>query len=100
MYNAHSLRVGCLAQLGEHRPYKARVGGSIPSTPTKSTFKEVLESPEASVVAGFFMSACYDSVRGKPRATKKIGGILGGTFQYSKVTCPQMVFKPLMTGDL
>ena len=26
---------GCLAQLVEHRPYKARVGGSIPSAPTK-----------------------------------------------------------------
>jgi hypothetical protein len=25
---------GCLAQLVEHRPYKARVGGSIPSAPT------------------------------------------------------------------
>ena len=27
---------GWLAQLGEHRPYKARVGGSIPSPPTNS----------------------------------------------------------------
>jgi ATP-dependent Lon protease len=26
---------GCLAQLGEHRPYKARVAGSIPAAPTK-----------------------------------------------------------------
>ena len=26
---------GFLAQLVEHRPYKARVGGSIPSAPTK-----------------------------------------------------------------
>ena len=25
---------GCLAQLGERRPYKARVGGSNPSAPT------------------------------------------------------------------
>ncbi len=25
---------GCLAQLGEHRPYKARVAGSIPAAPT------------------------------------------------------------------
>ena len=25
---------GCLAQLVEHRPYKAIVGGSIPSAPT------------------------------------------------------------------
>ena len=25
---------GCLAQLGEHRPYKARVVGSIPTAPT------------------------------------------------------------------
>src|SRR6185503_8470251 len=27
---------GCLAQLGERRPYKAKVGGSIPSAPTSS----------------------------------------------------------------
>gem|GEM_PF-4052330 len=26
---------GCLAQLVERRPYKANVGGSIPSAPTK-----------------------------------------------------------------
>jgi hypothetical protein len=26
--------IGCLAQLVEHRPYKAIVGGSIPSAPT------------------------------------------------------------------
>lgn len=26
--------IGCLAQLVEHRPYKARVGGSNPSAPT------------------------------------------------------------------
>src|SRR4029077_1977716 len=29
-------REGCLAQLVERRPYKANVGGSIPSAPTKS----------------------------------------------------------------
>lgn len=28
---------GCLAQLVEHRPYKAIVGGSIPSAPTSFT---------------------------------------------------------------
>ena len=27
--------IGCLAQLVEHRPYKAIVGGSIPSAPTR-----------------------------------------------------------------
>ncbi len=27
--------LGWLAQLGEHLPYKQRVGGSIPSPPTK-----------------------------------------------------------------
>ena len=26
---------GCLAQMGEHRPYKPEVAGSIPATPTK-----------------------------------------------------------------
>ena len=30
---ASVLSRGCLAQLGEHRPYKARVGGSIPQHP-------------------------------------------------------------------
>ncbi|MDQ5900070.1 MAG: hypothetical protein QG624_989 [Pseudomonadota bacterium] len=29
-----SLSTGCLAQLVEHRPYKARVVGSIPTAPT------------------------------------------------------------------
>ena len=29
------LNFGCLAQLGEHRPYKAGVTGSIPVAPTK-----------------------------------------------------------------
>ena len=29
-----SLFDGWLAQLGEHRPYKARVAGSIPAPPT------------------------------------------------------------------
>jgi hypothetical protein len=28
--------LGCLAQLGEHRPYKARVAGSSPAAPTRS----------------------------------------------------------------
>ncbi len=28
------MKSGCLAQLGEHRLYTARVGGSIPSTST------------------------------------------------------------------
>ena len=31
------LHRGCLAQLGERRPYKARVGGSIPSAPTSKS---------------------------------------------------------------
>ena len=29
------LKDGCLAQLVERRPYKANVGGSIPSAPTR-----------------------------------------------------------------
>ncbi len=29
-------KIGWLAQLGEHLPYKQRVGGSIPSPPTKT----------------------------------------------------------------
>jgi hypothetical protein len=31
----HQLHIGGLAQLGEHLPYKQRVGGSIPSSSTK-----------------------------------------------------------------
>ena len=31
---------GCLAQLVERRPYKANVGGSIPSAPTRCFFED------------------------------------------------------------
>ena len=34
LYISKALWFGCLAQLGEHLPYKQRVGGSSPSTPT------------------------------------------------------------------
>src|SRR5690625_3535637 len=33
--NSLACAQGCLAQLGEHRPYKARVGGSSPPAPTR-----------------------------------------------------------------
>ncbi len=37
MYYAHLVsQAGCLAQLVERRPYKANVGGSTPSAPTKN----------------------------------------------------------------
>ncbi len=39
-YSAPS-ETGCLAQLGEHRPYKARVAGSIPAAPTKTSKAQV-----------------------------------------------------------
>ncbi len=35
--------VGCLAQLVEHRPYKARVAGSIPAAPTIFLFGVVVQ---------------------------------------------------------
>jgi hypothetical protein len=35
MWLQNPFRFGCLAQLVERRPYKANVGGSIPSAPTK-----------------------------------------------------------------
>ena len=34
MYNSQKFVTGYLAQLVERRPYKANVGGSIPSAPT------------------------------------------------------------------
>src|SRR5690554_4970588 len=34
---------GWLAQLGEHRPYKARVAGSIPAPPTSFEEKQILQ---------------------------------------------------------
>ncbi len=36
--SAPSEHAGRLAQLGEHRPYKARVAGSIPAAPTTFCF--------------------------------------------------------------
>ena len=39
---------GCLAQLVERRPYKANVGGSIPSAPTNSY--RVTHLPETTTV--------------------------------------------------
>lgn len=33
-FTSRNPETGCLAQLGERRPYKANVGGSIPSAPT------------------------------------------------------------------
>ena len=39
---------GCLAQLVERRPYKANVGGSIPSAPTRDF------NPVSACLTGFF----------------------------------------------
>jgi hypothetical protein len=36
MHESYDEKIGCLAQLVERRPYKANVGGSTPSAPTKS----------------------------------------------------------------
>ena len=37
--------IGSLAQLGEHLPYKQRVGGSNPSTPIRARSVVVITSP-------------------------------------------------------
>jgi|WetSurMetagenome_2_1015567.scaffolds.fasta_scaffold23234_2 hypothetical protein len=49
-------RFGCLAQLVERRPYKANVGGSSPSTPTKTFLGAVVQSVR--------ISACHAEGRG------------------------------------
>ncbi len=51
----NSLDGGWLAQLGEHRPYKARVAGSIPAPPTK------FSGPVVQLVR---MPACHAGGRG------------------------------------
>ena len=38
-----ALLSGCLAQMGEHRPYKPEVAGSIPATPTTLRFGAVVQ---------------------------------------------------------
>ena len=37
------IHIGGLAQLGEHLPYKQRVGGSIPSTSTIFSFRHKID---------------------------------------------------------
>ena len=49
---------GCLAQLGERRPYKAKVGGSIPSAPTR------IEKFKGVVVQLVRIPACHAGGRG------------------------------------
>ena len=51
---------GWIAQLEEHRPYKARVGGSSPSPPTK-TFGN---GPHGAVVQLVRIPACHAGGRG------------------------------------
>ena len=41
-----SLKYGGLAQLGEHLPYKQRVGGSSPSSSTIFIYAEIAQSVE------------------------------------------------------
>ena len=60
-----SFRHGCLAQLGEHRPYKAEVGGSNPSAPTKRVNR-------GAVVQMVRISACHAEGRGfEPRPLRQ-----------------------------
>ena len=47
LYNRRLFQ-GWLAQLGEHLPYKQRVGGSIPSSPTKLSLSLDLATPKVS----------------------------------------------------
>src|SRR5215470_472708 len=51
---------GCLAQLVERRPYKANVGGSIPSAPTSSAS----ERRRGAVVQLVRIPACHAGGRG------------------------------------
>ena len=53
---AFYINTGCLAQLGERRPYKANVGGSIPSAPTIDGFGAVVQLVR--------MLACHAGGRG------------------------------------
>ena len=63
MYNG--FLVGCLAQLGEHRPYKARVVGSIPTAPTITV--------NGAVVQLVRIPACHAGGRGfEPRPLRQI----------------------------
>ena len=50
--------VGAVAQLGERLVRNEEVSGSIPLSSTKYSFEEILESPKASVKAGFFLFSC------------------------------------------
>ena len=56
LYKIHTS--GCLAQLGERRPYKAKVGGSIPSAPTR------IERFKGVVVQLVRIPACHAGGRG------------------------------------
>lgn len=55
---------GWLAQLGEHLPYKQRVGGSIPSPPTKSNACQSVIYYRGPVVQLVRMPACHAGGRG------------------------------------
>jgi hypothetical protein len=44
--------IGSLAQLGEHLPYKQRVGGSNPSTPIRSRSEWLSRRPVTAKIAG------------------------------------------------
>ena len=59
---------GWLAQLGEHRPYKARVGGSIPSPPTNHLMRDAIDCElsenRGPVVQLVRMPACHAGGRG------------------------------------
>ena len=63
--------MGCLAQLGEHRPYKARVVGSIPTAPTNNGV----------VVQLVRIPACHAGGRGfEPRPLRQINAPKGAFF--------------------
>ena len=57
---------GWLAQLGEHLPYKQRVGGSIPSPPTRfcSTHDRLCGKEFGAVVQLVRIPACHAGGRG------------------------------------
>src|SRR5690554_1670957 len=91
---------GWLAQLGEHRPYKARVAGSIPAPPTSFEEKQIH--------ADLLFFRLQESIRLTP-ATKKPGGLsfpvccTGAFTDYLPISdCPQtrttLPFTPAEAG--
>ena len=57
-----SFKAGWLAQLGEHRPYKARVAGSSPAPPTNNNKKEKHKGKKTAGKVIEFLAPVYGAV--------------------------------------